>query len=107
MSPSNFTAMTSPFAAKADEITRVVNQVRGAEDAKADVTTGLPQLEIKTNRAAIARYGLNVADVNELIESVVAGREAGQVFEGEKRFGLVVRLNQTAGKDIESIKIFS
>ncbi len=89
---------------KADEITRIVSQVPGAEDAKADVTTGLPQLEIKTNRAAIARYGLNVNDVNELVESIVAGREAGQVFEGEKRFGLVVRLNETAGKDIESIK---
>lgn len=89
---------------KADEITRIVSGVQGAEDAKADVTTGLPQLEIKTNRAAIARYGLNVADVNELVESVVAGREAGQVFEGEKRFGLVVRLNEAAGKDVESIK---
>lgn len=89
---------------KADEITRIVSTVQGAEDAKADVTTGLPQLEIKTNRAAIARYGLNVADVNELIESVVAGREAGQVFEGEKRFGLVVRLNEISGKDVESIK---
>ncbi len=89
---------------KADEITRIISTVQGAEDAKADVTTGLPQLEIKTNRAAIARYGLNVADVNELIESVVAGREAGQVFEGEKRFGLVVRLNDTSGKDVESIK---
>lgn len=89
---------------KADEITRIVSTVQGSEDAKADVTTGLPQLEIKTNRTAIARYGLNVADVNELIESIVAGREAGQVYEGEKRFGLVVRLNETAGKDIESIK---
>lgn len=89
---------------KADEITRIVSTVQGAEDAKADVTTGLPQLEIKTNRAAIGRYGLSVANVNELIESIVAGREAGQVFEGEKRFGLVVRLNEMSGKDIESIK---
>lgn len=89
---------------KADEITGIVNQIQGAEDVKADMTTGLPQLEIKTNREAIARYGLNVGDVNELVESIVAGRDAGEVFEGDQRFGLVVRLNETAGKDVESIK---
>ena len=58
--------------------------MQGAEDAKADVTTGLPQLEIKTNRAAIARYGLNVADVNALIESIVAGKEAGEYLKAKK-----------------------
>lgn len=89
---------------KADEIVKVVQSVPGAEDVKAEATSGLPQLQIKPNRAAIARYGLNVEDVNDMIESVVAGKEAGQVFEGEQRFDLVVRLNEDAGKSVETVK---
>ena len=88
----------------ADEIVRSVSKVPGAEDVKAEATSGLPQLQIKPDRAAIARYGLNVEDVNDLIESVVAGKQAGLVYEGEQRFNLVVRLNQESGKDIDTIK---
>ena len=89
---------------KADEIVRVVSKVPGAEDVKAEATSGLPQLQIKPDRAAIARYGLNVEDVNDLIESIVAGKQAGLVYEGEQRFNLVIRLNEESGKNIESIK---
>ena len=88
---------------KADEIVKAVSKVQGAEDVKAEATSGLPQLQIKPDRAAIARYGLNVEDVNDLIESVVAGKQAGLVYEGEQRFNLVVRLNEDSGKSIESI----
>ena len=89
---------------KADEIVRSVQAVQGAEDVKAEATSGLPQLQIKPDRAAIARYGLNVEDVNNLVESVVAGKEAGQVYQGEQRFNLVVRLNQESGQDVDSIR---
>ncbi|KXJ98029.1 MAG: heavy metal efflux pump [Acidobacteria bacterium OLB17] len=89
---------------KGDEIVRAVSKVSGAEDVKAEATSGLPQLQIKPDRAAIARYGLNVEDVNDLIESVVAGKQAGLVYEGEQRFNLVVRLNEDAGRNIEAIK---
>jgi heavy metal efflux system protein len=89
---------------KADEIVRVVSKVQGAEDVKAEATSGLPQLQIKPDRAAIARYGLNVEDVNDLIESIVAGKQVGLVYEGEQRFNLVIRLNEDSGKNIESIK---
>lgn len=89
---------------KGDEIARSVSSVQGAEDVKAEATSGLPQLQIKPDRAAIARYGLNVEEVNELVESVVAGKEAGQVYEGEQRFNLVVRLNEESGKDIDTIR---
>jgi cobalt-zinc-cadmium resistance protein CzcA len=89
---------------KADEIVRSVQTVPGAEDVKAEATSGLPQLQIKPDRAAIARYGLNVEDVNMMVESVVAGKEAGQVYQGEQRFNLVVRLNEESGRDINSIK---
>ncbi len=89
---------------KADEIVKVVSKISGAEDVKAEATSGLPQLQIKPDRAAIARYGLNVEDVNDLVESIVAGKKAGQVFEGERRFDLVVRLNENSGRDVETIK---
>lgn len=89
---------------KAEEMVRVVQTVPGAEDVKAEATSGLPQLQIKPDRAAIARYGLNVEDVNDMVESVVAGKQAGQVFEGEQRFNLVVRLNEASGRDIETIR---
>jgi heavy metal efflux system protein len=87
-----------------DQIAKVVGQIRGAEDVKVEQIAGLPQLQIKPDRAAIARYGINVEDVNNLVESVVAGKEAGQVYEGEQRFNLVVRLTDTASRDIETIK---
>ncbi len=92
------------LARKAAEIARVVTRVRGAEDVKVEQVAGAPQLQIRIDRAAIARYGLNVEDVNNVIESIVAGKEVGQVYEGEQRYGLVVRLGETVGRDVESIK---
>ncbi len=88
----------------ADRIGAVVSRVPGAEDVKVEATSGLPQLQIKPDRAAIARYGINVEDVNSLVESIVAGKEAGQVYEGEQRFSLVVRLADESSRDVETIK---
>ena len=88
----------------AESIARVAGRIRGAEDVKVEQVSGLPQLQIKPNRDEIARYGINVEDVNNLVESIVAGKEAGQVFEGDKRFNLVVRLNEDSGRDVEAIK---
>src|SRR5215216_2307585 len=88
----------------ADQIARAVGRVQGAADVKVEQVAGLPQLQIKPDRAAIARYGINVEDVNELVESIVAGKPAGQVFEGEKRFNLVVRLGEQSSRDVEAIK---
>jgi heavy metal efflux system protein len=88
----------------ADRIGAVVSKVPGAEDVKVEATSGLPQLQIKPDRAAIARYGINVEDVNSLVESIVAGKEAGLVYEGERRFSLVVRLADESSRDVETIK---
>jgi cobalt-zinc-cadmium resistance protein CzcA len=88
----------------ADRIAAAVSRVRGAEDVKVEATSGLPQLQIKPDRAAIARYGLNVEDVNNLVESIVAGKDAGLVYEGEQRFNLVVRLADASSRDVETIK---
>ena len=88
----------------AEQIGRAVSKVDGAEDVKVEQVSGLPQLQIQVDREAVARYGINVEDVNDVVESVVAGKSAGQVYEGEQRFNLVVRLGDEAGKDVETIK---
>lgn len=92
------------LANKGEEIERVLSSVKGAVETKAETTTGLPQLQVKPDRAKIARYGLNVEDVNDLVESIFAGKKAGEVFEGEQRFDLVLRLNDNASQTVESVK---
>lgn len=87
----------------ADQIAATVSKVNGSADVKVEQVSGLPQLQIKPDRAAIARYGINIEDVNDVVESVIAGKEAGLVYEGEQRFNLVVRLNEDASKDVETI----
>ena len=88
----------------AEQIGRAVAKVQGAEDVKVEQVSGLPQLQIKVDREAISRYGINVEDVNDVVESIVAGKSAGQVYEGEQRFNLVVRFTDETSKDIESVK---
>ena len=88
---------------KANEIARVVSSVRGATDVNVQQVTGLPVLQIKIKRDVIARYGVNVADVGQLIQTAIAGTEATEVLEGFMRFDLVVRLAPWARKDIEAI----
>ena len=92
------------LAKKGEEIERVLAKINGAEETKAEVTTGLPQLQIKPDRAAIARYGLNVEDVNDLVEAIFAGKKAGEVFEGEQRFDIVLRLNENASQTVDSVR---
>jgi cobalt-zinc-cadmium resistance protein CzcA len=88
----------------ADQIAATVGKVQGAADVKVEQVSGLPQLQIKPDRSAIARYGINVEDVNDVVESVIAGKDAGQVYEGEQRFNLVVRLQEDASRDVETIR---
>ncbi|NOS99466.1 MAG: CusA/CzcA family heavy metal efflux RND transporter [Phycisphaerales bacterium] len=76
----------------AEEILGVLQGIRGAADAKVEQTTGLPVLTVDIDRAAVARYGLSMADVQDVVAAAMGGREAGLVFEGDRRFDLVVRL---------------
>jgi len=76
---------------KADEIVQVINKVPGAADVQADQISGTPQLVIRVDRQAIARYGINVEDVQEVIQAAVGGETAGQIFEGVRRFDILVR----------------
>ncbi len=76
---------------KADEIAAVVGRVRGAADVQADQISGTPQLLIRVDREAVARWGLNVEDVQQILRAAVGGAVAGQVFEEVRRFDILVR----------------
>ncbi len=76
---------------KADEIARVVQQVPGAADVQPDQVSGTPQMLITVDRHAIARYGINVEDVQKVIRAAVGGKVVGQLFEGVRRFDILVR----------------
>src|ERR1700680_4748348 len=77
---------------EADRTARIVGKVAGAADVKIEQISGLPMLQVTIDRAAIARYGINVADVQQLIQTAIAGTQATRVLEGFRRFELVVRL---------------
>lgn len=88
----------------AEKIAKAITKVPGAADVKVEQTAGLPQLSIEADRDAIARYGINVQDVNNIVQSIVAGQPAGIVYEGEQRFDMIVRLSEGSAQDAESIK---
>jgi heavy metal efflux system protein len=94
---------TQVLAQKGAEIARAIQSVPGGADVSVETTAGLPVLEIDIRRQEIARYGINVADVQRVIETAVGGTEASQVIEGNKRFALVVRLAQEYRGDPEAI----
>ncbi len=76
---------------KGNEIAAVTQRIRGATDVQVDQVSGTPQLVIRVNRQAVARYGMNVADVQHTISAAVGGEVAGQIFEGIRRFPILVR----------------
>jgi cobalt-zinc-cadmium resistance protein CzcA len=89
---------------KAIEIKSLINDVPGAADIILEKTVGLPQLKVKYKRTKTAHYGLNIEDVNQQLTTAFAGQIAGSIFEGEKRFDLVVRFNESFRNDISNIR---
>jgi cobalt-zinc-cadmium resistance protein CzcA len=89
---------------KAREIARVANTIRGTQDTRVDRVGGQQYLNITIDRRAIARYGLNAADVNDVIETAIAGKAATEIYEGERRFEAVVRLPQPLRDSVPEIK---
>ncbi|NKE73520.1 efflux RND transporter permease subunit [Candidatus Manganitrophus noduliformans] len=89
--------------AKAEEIARVISKVRGVADLRVEQTAGQPYMTIEIDRRKIARYGINVADIQEIIETAIGGKKATEVFEGERRFGLVVRFPEDKRNSLEAI----
>jgi len=88
----------------ANAIATALRGVRGAEDVKVEQVTGLPFLEIKIDKAEIARLGLSHLAVQDVIGAAIGGREAGILFEGDRRFEIVVRLGDAVRDDIEALK---
>jgi len=89
---------------KADEMAAVVRSVRGAADVQVDQVSGTPQLLIRVDRRAIARYGLNVADVQRVVHAAIGGEVAGQIFEDIRRFDILVRYEAEARDDADAIR---
>jgi cobalt-zinc-cadmium resistance protein CzcA len=87
-----------------ESISPVLEAISGAADVKVEQVSGLPVLTMKLDRPKIARYGLNVAEVQEAIQIAVGGKEAGQIFEGDRRFDLIVRLPEHLRTDLEALK---
>jgi heavy metal efflux system protein len=89
---------------KGDAVARVLGTVRGAADVNVERVSGLAYLQIEIDRAKIARYGINVADIENVIETAIGGKEATKVYEGLKVFGLAVRFPEHARDDVEPIR---
>jgi len=87
-----------------EKIAGVLEKIPGASDVKVEQVTGLPVLTIQMNRKEMARYGLNVSDVQDVIEIAIGGKSAGKVFEGDRRFELLVRLPEDMRSNIEALK---
>ncbi|MDR3509777.1 MAG: CusA/CzcA family heavy metal efflux RND transporter [Caulobacteraceae bacterium] len=91
------------MSAAAARIVSALQSVPGAADVKAEQTGGSPTLDVRFDRAAIARFGLTVEDVADTVSAAMAGREAGQVFEGDRRFSVVVRASQASRNDLAAL----
>ena len=92
--------------AKAKEAAEYVEKVPGASDVIVEQAVGLPQLVVNYDRNKLARYGINIEELNDIIRTAYAGETAGVVFENERRFDLVVRLDDEKVKDLDLNRLF-
>jgi len=88
----------------AEAISKVLEGIPGAADVKVKQTTGLPMLTVQIDRAKLARLGLSMADVQETAAIAIGGQEAGALFQGDRRFDILVRLPESVRSDIEALK---
>jgi cobalt-zinc-cadmium resistance protein CzcA len=95
------------LAEKADDVQKVIQGIQGVEDINVEKVTGLAQVQIEYNRDRLAQYGLSIQDVNKVLRAAFAGSQAGVVFDEEKRFGLVVRLDKDYRQSLDDVKSLS
>ncbi|OOQ57367.1 efflux RND transporter permease subunit [Mucilaginibacter pedocola] len=88
----------------ANQIAQILRGVNGSADVKVEQTSGLPMMEMKLDKGAIARYGLNVSDILDVISVAIGGKETGLVFQGDRRFDILVRLPDALRQDLEVIQ---
>jgi cobalt-zinc-cadmium resistance protein CzcA len=89
---------------EANKTVPIIKGIEGLTDIKVEQVTGMPQLVVKYNRNKIAQYGLNISDVNRILNTAYAGGTTGVVYEGEKKFDLVVRIPKNQDTDIDALK---
>jgi len=87
----------------ANDIATVLRSMSGAADVRVEQVTGLPMLSIIPKRMALSRYGLNVSNLQDLVSAAIGGESAGVIFEGDRRFDLIVRLPETIRRKVESL----
>ncbi|HNX44445.1 MAG TPA: CusA/CzcA family heavy metal efflux RND transporter [Bacteroidales bacterium] len=92
------------LAAKASEIEKVIDRVEGVEDINVEKVTGLAQVQVEFDRDRLARYGVSIEEANRILRSAFAGSQAGVVFDEEKRFGMVVRLDKDYRQNLDDVK---
>ncbi|MDQ6902881.1 MAG: CusA/CzcA family heavy metal efflux RND transporter [Bacteroidota bacterium] len=92
------------LAENAAKLAKIIGTVKGSSDLYVEPVTGMPQIIIQYHREAMAQYNLNIADVNNVINAAFAGKAAGLVFEGEKRFDLVVKLQSDERKNLADVQ---
>lgn len=92
------------LAEKAEQIKHAITHVEGAADIIVEKIDGLPQMTVEYNRTRIAQYGLNISDINDIVALSFAGTTVGNVFEGERRFDLVIRLEENLRNDIDDLR---
>lgn len=88
---------------KAEEVARIVSKVKGVTDLRVEQSSGQPYLTIQINRDEIARYGINVADIQDIIETAVGGKVATEVLEGDRRFAVLLRYPEEKRNSVETI----
>jgi cobalt-zinc-cadmium resistance protein CzcA len=93
-----------PLLRAADQVASILRGTKGAKDVKVEQASGLSILDITVNKAEIARRGLSLAAVQEVIGTAIGGRDAGVVFEGDRHFEIVVRLPETIRHDLDALK---
>jgi cobalt-zinc-cadmium resistance protein CzcA len=89
---------------EANKAVPIISGIEGLTDIKVEQVTGMPQLVVKYNRNKIAQYGLNIAEVNRILNTAYAGGTTGVVYEGERKFDLVVRIPKNENTDIDALK---
>ncbi|GMR04424.1 MAG: CusA/CzcA family heavy metal efflux RND transporter [Thermodesulfobacteriota bacterium] len=89
---------------KAEEISRAVSKVRGVADLRVEQTAGQPYLTVDIDRRKIARYGINVADIQEIVETAIGGKSATEVFEGDRRFAVLLRFPENRRNSVDAIE---
>lgn len=92
------------LALYAKKLGNIVNTIEGTSDLYVEAVTGMPQIVITYNRAVIAQYGLNIEDINNVVNTAFAGQSSGMVYEEEKRFDLVVRLSGDKRKNLQDVQ---